>query len=319
MPRRQHGVAANLAALRKLDGGLRLITDASGWLLSSPSVPPRLKQKGGERAWLDGRMRRCGARDDCGDTIDVHAYPGPWPKPRHRNRWYGEGWWAALHWTHAEARASVLEGNLQRARDEHAAALASARGERPPASAAAKRASAAAAKFSPSASEASDAEGGNDAPAGDENDAASEAEEDGAPAEDETASAPDATPVGAKRRVLAPRAQSAGLRSQVAERKLSELEVLSSARSESQLYARTARWRGSATPERKDRRVPETTASTPSTRDERRQARNLLATVLSAHDTSDRTPTGVSEPSPKRRTLTSADFGQRSPFGDAAS
>ena len=47
-------------------------------------------------------------RDDCGDTIDVHAYPGPWPKPRHRNRWYGEGWWAALHWTHAEARASVL-------------------------------------------------------------------------------------------------------------------------------------------------------------------------------------------------------------------
>ena len=46
---------------------------------------------------------------------------------------------------------------------------------------------------------------------------------------------------------------------------------------------------------------------------------HMLATVLSAHDTSDRTPTGVSEPSPKRRTLTSADFGQRSPFGDAAS
>ena len=105
----QHAVLSSLAALRQLDGGRRLITDASGWLLSSPTEPPRLKKADGTRVWLDGRMRRCaGPRDDCGDTIDVHAYPGPWPKPRHKKRWYGQGWWDALRWTKDEARASVL-------------------------------------------------------------------------------------------------------------------------------------------------------------------------------------------------------------------
>ena len=105
----QHAVPSSLAALRQLDGGRRLITDASGWLLSSTTEPPRLKSADGARVWLDGRMRRCaGPRDDCGDTIDVHAYPGPWPKPRHKKRWYGQGWWDALRWTKDEARASVL-------------------------------------------------------------------------------------------------------------------------------------------------------------------------------------------------------------------
>ena len=52
-------------ALRQLDGGRRLITDASGWLLSSPTEPSRLKKADGARVWLDGRMRRCaGPRDD---------------------------------------------------------------------------------------------------------------------------------------------------------------------------------------------------------------------------------------------------------------
>ena len=98
----QHAVAASLAALRSLDKGRRLITDVSGWSLSSHDLPPRLQPAGGGRErgatfWIDGRTRRCGGRrDDCGDTIDVHAYPGPWPKPWHRQRWYGHGWWDAL-------------------------------------------------------------------------------------------------------------------------------------------------------------------------------------------------------------------------------
>ena len=98
----QHAVAASLAALRSLDKGRRLITDVSGWSLSSHDVPPRLQPAGGGRErgatfWIDGRTRRCGGpRHDCGDTIDVHAYPGPWPKPWHRQRWYGHGWWDAL-------------------------------------------------------------------------------------------------------------------------------------------------------------------------------------------------------------------------------
>ena len=109
----QHAVAQSVAHLRSLDGGRRLLTDASGWLLSAHSVPPRLQLGGGgredgERFWLDGRIRRCAQGDDCGDTIDVHAYPGPWPKPRHRARWYGHGWWDALRWGSNEARASVL-------------------------------------------------------------------------------------------------------------------------------------------------------------------------------------------------------------------
>ena len=26
---------------------------------------------------------------DCGDVVDVHAYPGPWPSAAARHRWYG--------------------------------------------------------------------------------------------------------------------------------------------------------------------------------------------------------------------------------------
>ena len=61
-------------------------------------------------AWIDRRVRRCGGDGDpfCGDTIDVHAYPGPFPSLPHKMRWYGHGWWEALRWGRDEHRASVL-------------------------------------------------------------------------------------------------------------------------------------------------------------------------------------------------------------------
>ena len=49
-----------------------------------------------------------GGAVDCGDVIDVHAYPGPWPKPKHRAEWYGGGLWEQVGWARNSRRASVL-------------------------------------------------------------------------------------------------------------------------------------------------------------------------------------------------------------------
>ncbi|KAL1515894.1 hypothetical protein AB1Y20_002508 [Prymnesium parvum] len=75
----QHEVVKSFHRLRKLDG-TRLITDSSGWRLSRT----------------------------LGDTIDVHAYPGPWPKRRMHQRWYGGRMLRRLGWGNTSARASVL-------------------------------------------------------------------------------------------------------------------------------------------------------------------------------------------------------------------
>ena len=76
--------AAITAALHHLDPG-RLVTDASGWQLSVPT--PRLPPPAASAAFP--LARPCGAGVDCGDVVDVHAYPGPWPSAAARHRWYG--------------------------------------------------------------------------------------------------------------------------------------------------------------------------------------------------------------------------------------
>jgi len=119
-----------VATVRRLDT-TRLVTDASGWFLSTPHAPPDhgTQSNGGATGatrngttnrttkpqpapWIDGRVRRCGGGGGgdpfCGDTIDVHAYPGPFPSLPHKMRWYGHGWWEALRWGRDEHRASVL-------------------------------------------------------------------------------------------------------------------------------------------------------------------------------------------------------------------
>ena len=43
-----------------------------------------------------------------GDTIDLHAYPGPQPKPKMMRRWYGDGLLNNISWLTSRRRASVL-------------------------------------------------------------------------------------------------------------------------------------------------------------------------------------------------------------------
>lgn len=92
-----------MATLRRLDSS-RLITDASGWRLGGVAKPTadvdRRRDPGGDGS--------CGAGVDCGDAIDVHAYPGPWPRPRVRRRWFADGAWGTLRWLRDASRASVL-------------------------------------------------------------------------------------------------------------------------------------------------------------------------------------------------------------------
>ena len=96
------GTAAVTAALHQLDPG-RLVTDASGWLLSVPTsrLPP-------QAATAFPLARPCGAGVDCGDVVDVHAYPGPWPSAAARHRWYPRQLWHALQWGRDPMRVSVL-------------------------------------------------------------------------------------------------------------------------------------------------------------------------------------------------------------------
>ena len=94
--------AAVTAALHHLDPA-RLVTDASGWLLSVPT--PRLPPPATTAFPL---ARPCGAGVDCGDVVDVHAYPGPWPSAAARHRWYPPQLWHALQWGRDPTRVSVL-------------------------------------------------------------------------------------------------------------------------------------------------------------------------------------------------------------------
>ena len=90
--------AAVTAAVRAVDP-TRLLTDASGWRLSVA------RQPSSHRFQL---FRPCLPAMDCGDTIDVHAYPGPFPSATQRHRWYPRYLWRALRWGQDETRASVL-------------------------------------------------------------------------------------------------------------------------------------------------------------------------------------------------------------------
>ena len=94
--------ASVTAALHHLDPA-RLVTDASGWLLSVPT--PRLPPPATTAFPL---ARPCGAGVDCGDVVDVHAYPGPWPSAAARHKWYPRQLWHALQWGRDPTRVSVL-------------------------------------------------------------------------------------------------------------------------------------------------------------------------------------------------------------------
>ena len=96
----QHATADYVRVVRKVDG-TRLVTAVSGWLLvDDPSAA--------SRSWIANETRKLISLGDRGDVIDVHAYPGPWPRPRHRQRWYGDGVWERMNWTSSPNQASVL-------------------------------------------------------------------------------------------------------------------------------------------------------------------------------------------------------------------
>ena len=105
----QHATARYVQMVRDLDA-TRLVTAASGWLLQGGWPRADAQPTVGSHSWLETATRKavadCGS--DCGDTIDVHAYPGPWPSLEHRQHWYGDGVWERLGWTTSAARASVL-------------------------------------------------------------------------------------------------------------------------------------------------------------------------------------------------------------------
>lgn len=137
----QHDTQAYVRAVRGLDS-TRLVTDSSGWLLSAagsvastePVALPRASHtsseaasassssealpsaaiEGKSRIWIEAAKRRAAVgcfseRDgDCGDVIDVHAYPGPVPSRILRKRWYGNGLWESLRWLRSPERVSVV-------------------------------------------------------------------------------------------------------------------------------------------------------------------------------------------------------------------
>ena len=107
----QHETAEYVHQVRRLDGS-RLVTDASGWFHGTTGDEI---SKSVNANHTSGSSGACPSGADCGDVLDVHAYPGPWPRPRHRRRWYGEELWESMRWTHSAVKASVLGefGGLQ--------------------------------------------------------------------------------------------------------------------------------------------------------------------------------------------------------------
>jgi len=103
----QHATAEHVRAVRAIDS-TRLVTDASGWFTSGwVGVPTSNATR--NSSWLEMVTRKVGSDEvGYGDTVDVHAYPGPWPARRHRKHWYSGGAWEHLQWTRSAHRASVL-------------------------------------------------------------------------------------------------------------------------------------------------------------------------------------------------------------------
>ena len=115
----QHDTASAVRTVRRLDPS-RLVTDASGWLLGSDasvhaaSATPSGNNDHGKKPWLQTALSQAASgcasesNGDCGDLIDVHAYPGPVPSRVLRKRWYGGGEWERLRWLSSPDRASVV-------------------------------------------------------------------------------------------------------------------------------------------------------------------------------------------------------------------
>ena len=113
----QHATGLRVRQVRALDT-TRLVNDASGWLVAATARLGQQKELAPQEdeatnAWLRKATAALacdprGGAVDCGDVIDVHAYPGPWPKPKHRAEWYGGGLWEQVGWARNSRRASVL-------------------------------------------------------------------------------------------------------------------------------------------------------------------------------------------------------------------
>lgn len=107
----QHATRTHVQTIRAL-GGTRLLTDASGWMLSAGNTASSNRSAlPSSASWLERASTLAGAcppNAPCGDVIDVHAYPGPYPRKQHMRRWYGSGVWERLQWGRSPHRASVL-------------------------------------------------------------------------------------------------------------------------------------------------------------------------------------------------------------------
>ena len=109
----QHDTDQHVRLVRALDSS-RLVSDASGWFVGGEASQGASKTADSPATWLEAINSRLApgcaseANGDCGDIIDVHAYPGPTPARRIRRRWYGAGLWERLGWGRSTVRASVV-------------------------------------------------------------------------------------------------------------------------------------------------------------------------------------------------------------------